>query len=63
VAELFKDIEKKVDVLDTLREWIKKNGPTFGAIKPEIKIYNKKPVRIVLERGDETITLEKETPL
>jgi len=63
VAELFKDTEKKNDVLDSLREWIAKYGPSFGSIKPEIKIYNKKPVRIIIGRGDEIITLEKNTPI
>ena len=63
MAELFKDVEKKIDVLDALRVWIIKYGPAFGAVKPEIKIYNKKPVRIVIERGDETVTLEKDTPV
>ena len=61
MAELFKDV--KTDVLDTLREWLAKSGPIYGAIKPEIKIYNKKAVRIIIERGDETITLEKDTPV
>ena len=63
MAELFKNVERKVDVLDTLREWIQKFGPAYGSIKPEIKIYNKRPMRIILERGDEITTLEKDTIL
>ena len=63
MAELFKDTEKNIDVLDTLRKWIAKNGPAYGALKPEIKIYAKKPIRITIDRGDETVTLEKNTPL
>ena len=57
-------IEKEsIDALDTLRKWIEKYGPAYGSLKPEIKIYAKKPVRVVIERGAETITLEKDTPL
>ena len=63
MAELFKDIEKKVDVLDTLRQWIIKYGPAYGSIKPEIIIYSKKPVRVVINRQDEKITLEKDTQI
>ena len=63
MAELFKDVDKKVDVLDTLRQWIVKYGPSYGSIKPEIIIYNKKSVRIVISRQDEKITLEKDTPI
>ena len=62
MSELFKDIEKN-DVLNTLRKWIIKFGPTYGSVKPEIKIYDKKPVRVIIERGDETVTLEKDTSL
>ena len=62
MAELFRDTVERT-ALDTLREWINKNGPAFGSLSPEIKIYNKKPVRIVIRRGDETITLEKDTEI
>ena len=63
MAELFKDVDKKIDVLDTLRQWILKCGPSYGSIKPEIVIYAKKPVRIIINRQDEKITLEKDTQI
>ena len=64
MGELFKeDIDKKTDALDTLRKWIIKYAPSYGSIKPEIIIYNKTPVRIIINRGDEKITLEKNTSL
>ncbi|OQX87767.1 MAG: hypothetical protein B6D55_02340 [Candidatus Omnitrophica bacterium 4484_70.2] len=66
MPRLFENSQTKkenTDALDTLRKWIEKYGPSYGSLKPEIKIYAKKAVRIIIERGAETITLEKETPL
>ena len=47
----------KKDALDVLREWIRKNGPHFGAITPTINIKNGVVMDVRIKRGDETIFL------
>ena len=48
----------QVDALDKLREWILKEGPSYGEIKPTLVIHNKIVVDVYINRGDERIHLK-----
>jgi len=49
--------DKRVDVLELLREWLDKNLE-YGRIKPEIFVRNHVAYRFTLRRGDEEVSYE-----
>ena len=58
-----KTIKNRIDALDTLREWLKIEGLSYGSLKPTLKICDNVVTDVYISRGDETIHLRKDTVL
>ena len=56
-------MKKRIDALDTLREWLKVEGPPYGSLKPTMTVRGNIVTDIYINRGDEVIHLRKDTML